>query len=171
MSLKSPGFGLLEVLITVLIFSVGLLGVAALQAQSKRANFEAMQRTVASVLANDIIDRIRANPDQIAVYAGNSLGSGTITAEPATCASNDTSAICRPKMAAHDRWEWEQWVDSTSGLAQPTICIANNANVVTVTISWRGLTEITDANSGSNCGTASVYRRQLVASSYIDTTI
>ena len=50
-SRSQGGFTLLEVMIALLIFGVGLLSVAALQGVSKRANYEALQRTTASYLA------------------------------------------------------------------------------------------------------------------------
>lgn len=55
------GVTLLEVLISVVILSVGLLGLAGLQAVSIRNNTSAYQRSVATMLAYDVIDRIRAD--------------------------------------------------------------------------------------------------------------
>ncbi len=48
---RSRGFSLIEVLITILIFAVGLLGMAALQAVSMRSNQSANFRTQATALA------------------------------------------------------------------------------------------------------------------------
>jgi type IV pilus assembly protein PilV len=59
---KQRGFTLIEVLVTVVLISGGLLGVAALQLTTLRGNQEAYVRSQASVLASDILDRIRANP-------------------------------------------------------------------------------------------------------------
>ena len=56
----------MEVLIALLIMSIGLLGLAALQATSLRANHGAYQRTQATFLAYDIMDRMRANRIQAA---------------------------------------------------------------------------------------------------------
>lgn len=58
---KSSGFSLLEVLISILIMAIGLLGIAALQAVSLKTNQSAYQRTQATFLAYDMIDRLRAN--------------------------------------------------------------------------------------------------------------
>ncbi|MEQ1593050.1 MAG: type IV pilus modification protein PilV [Thiobacillaceae bacterium] len=55
------GFTLLEVLVTLLIVSLGLLGIAGIIANSLKSNHGAYFRTQASVLANDIIDRMRAD--------------------------------------------------------------------------------------------------------------
>lgn len=55
------GFSLIEVLIAVVVLSIGLLGIAALQGVSLRAGNEAQARTEASLAAYDLLDRIRAN--------------------------------------------------------------------------------------------------------------
>ena len=62
---RSRGFSLIEVLITILIFAVGLLGMAALQAVSMRSNQSANFRTQATALAYMIIDRMHANTDAV----------------------------------------------------------------------------------------------------------
>jgi len=61
-SLKQRGVTLVEILVTVVIISVGLLGVAALHLTSLRAGQGSHTRSQATALANDIIDRMRANP-------------------------------------------------------------------------------------------------------------
>lgn len=61
MRIRQNGFTLLEVLIAMVILSVGLLGLASLQARSLSTNQSAYLRSQANVLAYSIIDRIRAN--------------------------------------------------------------------------------------------------------------
>lgn len=58
------GFTLIEILVTVVVLSVGLLGLAGLQAAALKFNSTAYQRSQATVLIYDMIERIRANPDQ-----------------------------------------------------------------------------------------------------------
>ena len=60
----SAGFSLIEILVAVLIISVGVLGVAGLQLVSLQNNTSAMYRTQAFQAAYEIIDRARANPDE-----------------------------------------------------------------------------------------------------------
>lgn len=64
------GFSLLEVMIAVLVLSLGLLGLAALQGYSLQNNQSANHRTHASNLAYELIDSIRANPAAIPQYVG-----------------------------------------------------------------------------------------------------
>jgi len=67
--LGTGGFTLVEVLVTMVILSVGLLGVAALHTASLRNNLDSALRSQASVLAADIADRMRGNRDE--ALAGN----------------------------------------------------------------------------------------------------
>lgn len=93
------GFTLLEVLIALLIFSLGLLGMAGLMVLSVRTNQSAYLRTQASFLAQSMIDRIRANLGQIDTYATSYPITGS---DP--CASG---AVCSPAdIATHDAVLW-----------------------------------------------------------------
>lgn len=58
---QQAGLTIIEILISVLIISIGLLGVAGLHAYSLRNNYESLMRSHASALAADITDRMRAN--------------------------------------------------------------------------------------------------------------
>lgn len=66
---KQCGFTLLEVLVTIVVLSLGLLGYAGLQMASLKNSASAYQRSQATILAYDIIDRMRVNRDQ--ALAGN----------------------------------------------------------------------------------------------------
>ena len=71
------GFSLIELLIALIVFSVGLLSVAGLQTVSKQANFEALQRTAASQIAHGLLEDMRVNGDAINVYlAAGEMGAG-----------------------------------------------------------------------------------------------
>jgi type IV pilus assembly protein PilV len=58
---RPGGFTLLEVLVALLVLSIGVLGIAGLQATSLRNKNNAYLRTQANILAYDIVDRMRAN--------------------------------------------------------------------------------------------------------------
>ncbi|MCU7851459.1 MAG: type IV pilus modification protein PilV [Candidatus Thiodiazotropha sp. (ex Monitilora ramsayi)] len=58
---KSMGFTLMEVLVTIVIISIGLLGVASLQFNSLRSNQGALESSIAASLAAEGADRLRAN--------------------------------------------------------------------------------------------------------------
>lgn len=71
------GFTMLEVLITIIILSVGLLGVAGLQARMQVAELESYQRAQAIVLLDDMVARINANRKNAMAYVTAApLGTG-----------------------------------------------------------------------------------------------
>ncbi len=67
--MRQRGFTLLEVLVAVLVLSIGLLGLAGLMASSLRNNHSAYYRSQATWLAYDVIDRMRTNLPNAADYA------------------------------------------------------------------------------------------------------
>lgn len=58
---NQSGFTLLEIMISVFVLAVGLLGLASLQMTSLKNNHSAQYRTSATVTAYDILDRMRVN--------------------------------------------------------------------------------------------------------------
>lgn len=93
----SRGFSLVEVLIALIIMSVGMLGIAGLYVQSMQAGRTSMLRHHAVTLAGDIADRIRANPTAGAAYAGAGADNNCV-AQGVNCSV--------AQMAAHDIFLW-----------------------------------------------------------------
>lgn len=157
---RHNGFSLIEILIALFVFAIGILTVAGLQIVSKRTNFEAVQRTSATYLAYDIIERMRANPNALDIYVDDVLGEARATPSP-MC----TAAACDiDELAAFDTWEWQQALSgaseqsagaSTGGLVNPTGCIEGPAiggqGIYTITIVWQGVDALTNTND-SKCG-------------------
>ena len=184
------GFSLIELLIALIVFSVGLLAVAGLQTVSKQANFEALQRTEASQIAYGLLEDMRVNGDAINVYlAAGEIGGGARGGEPAPNCSGASECNSAQK-AAHDLWFWEQMLDGNlemsgnagaGGLVLPTLCIGGplggGAGIYTVTIAWRGTASMTNGNAsacgsaGGNYGDANAFRRIMQIPTYIDPTI
>ena len=90
--MRQSGFTLLEVLIAILVLSIGLLGLAGLMASSMKNSHSAYQRTQATWLAYDIIDRMRVNRD-VAIASTNNyeIGIGTATSSSTGLAGTDVS--------------------------------------------------------------------------------
>lgn len=76
------GFTLLEVLIALVILSIGLLGLAALQGIGIRSGQGAYLTSQASLLAYDMADRIRANPQTLGTYHGFDTDCGAEPEDP-----------------------------------------------------------------------------------------
>lgn len=58
---RQRGFSLIEVLVTMVVVGVGLLGIAALQAKSLQHAYASHQRTLATIQANDLVERLWAS--------------------------------------------------------------------------------------------------------------
>lgn len=101
----SRGFTLLEVLIAILVLSIGLLGLAALQATGLRTSHSANLRSQATQLAYEMTDAMRANR---AGYEGGHYNNPS--PQDNRCVwDGSTPNVCTPQqMARHDVFEWGQ---------------------------------------------------------------
>jgi type IV pilus assembly protein PilV len=169
-SQRIAGFSLMEVLVAVFVLAVGVVSVAGLQVTAKRANFEAIQRSTATQLATEMIERMRANSTQLMTYNANGGGmslTGTTLTAPPDC----EAAACTPQqLANYDMSEFERALlgvaeqngaNNVGGLTLPIACITGPAPLAgpsaapgnyTVTIAWRGLSRLTSPAAVSNCG-------------------
>ncbi len=90
---RDGGFTLIEVLIALIILSVGMLGIAGLYVHSMQAGRTSLFRHHAVTLAGDVGDRIRANPRAGPSYAlagsNNNCVAGGVNCTPAEMAAND----------------------------------------------------------------------------------
>jgi type IV pilus assembly protein PilV len=103
--INNQGFTLLEVLITLVVFSIGLLGLANLQGQSINSSYNAHLRTQATSLASSMIDRMRANRQQATSTTAYITDFGDA---PPSSSNNCTSSNCTPAEIANlDLLEWK----------------------------------------------------------------
>lgn len=90
---RQSGFSLVEVLIALVIMSVGMLGIAGLYVESMQAGRTSIFRHNAVTIASDVADRIRANPSAGAFYEGdpgnNNCVLGNVDCDPEQMAAND----------------------------------------------------------------------------------
>jgi type IV pilus assembly protein PilV len=135
-SSKQAGFSLVEVLIALIIMSVGMLGIAGLYVQSLQAGRTSMFRHQAVSLAGDVADRIRANPT-----GGASYMDGTGSDNGCVNVNNDCSVA---EMALHDVWLWKQQAGNSlpgsaaTGGGDVTVNFDDTVTppIYTITVSW-----------------------------------
>lgn len=186
---KQSAFSLIELLVAMVIFTVGLLSIAGLQAVAKKSNYESTQRTSASHIAYGLLEEMRANGEGIATYlAAPDLGGGVMGGGP-DC-SNFAAPCTATQKATQDLWFWEQVLDgeqeaaaggAAGGMLTPTLCIdgpaGGGAGIYTVAIAWQGPismagSDISDCGAGAGkYGSGDEFRRVLQVSTYIDPTL
>jgi type IV pilus assembly protein PilV len=114
------GFTLIEALVALIVLSIGLLGVAGMQIAGLRANQSAASRTQASYLADDIVDRMRANNKAARNGDYNVTLGATLTGT--TTAQQDV----------------QTWVTELQTLpsGKGSIAVVPATNIATITIQW-----------------------------------
>ena len=130
-SRRHGGFTLVEVLVALVVMSVGMLGIAALYLEGLRAGRTALYRTTAVNLAADMADRIRANRNAGIAYAGTGPG--------ATNACINGPADCTPEQLADDDWfDWNNQLNARLPAgAGGEITLAGAAPATyTITVAW-----------------------------------
>jgi len=179
--LKNKGMTFIEVLISLVILVTGILGAAAMQASAKKGSFDAYQRSIASALTQDIIERMRNNdPDFLSLYEGD-YGVDPAPVPGVVC--NSPGILCNTpaQVTAYDIFEWSQALrgantmnngNRAGGLIDAIGCIAVENQKVTVMVSWQGRVVTKDGavNNGlvaAECGTAGNSRRQVMIDVFI----
>ncbi len=119
---RQSGFTLIEVLVSVLILSIGLIGVAGLQAVSLKNNQSAFMRSQASALAYDLADRMRSN-----VLSADTSLYDPATAAPISACSTPTG--CTPQeLARNDLDEWDAAIATYLPMGEGFVCIDSTPN-------------------------------------------
>ncbi len=109
--MRRNGFTLLEVMIALLVFSLGLLGMAGLLAVSVRTNHGAYLRTQATFLAQSMADRMRANNIGIWKLAYNGIYDSTTTGTTGTTCLG-TASCGWSDVATRDKLIWSNQLAS-----------------------------------------------------------
>ena len=188
---RARGFSMIEVMVALFVLAIAMLGVAGLQVISKRSNFDAVQRTTASMLTQELLERIRSNSDQLTVYTNAGAGRTIVLAPSDGITATDcVTATCTPAaVAMYDLYEFSQALSgvaelngtvATGGLVAPTVCVTGPAappGFFAVALAWRGLGRLSNptfnmCGSGSgrydDNGGADVMRRVLLVDTYIE---
>ena len=136
------GFTLLEVLIALLVMSIGLLGIGKMMMLSARANDSAYMRSQATALGYTILDAMRANR-QSAIVQGYDTALGVFPA-PAGCGTTVAAACNSGQQAQNDLAQWGTslaaqlpgGVGSVTTVTAPDVLTGANNITATVTVQW-----------------------------------
>ena len=145
------GTSMLEVLVTIVVMAIGLLGLAALQSQMQKSEVESYQRAQALILLNDMASRIASNRYEAANYVTASpLGTGiTCPATIATRQESDTGEWCNALQGAAELSGTSR-VGAMSGARGCVEDIGSNSYMVTV--AWEGMSAISAPPASVTCG-------------------
>lgn len=118
----SGGFTLLEVMVALVVMSVGLLSLAGMQVIGLRTNHSAYMRTQATIQSYDIIDRMRANIRGVrSGYYNKPTVADSDGVEHTNCESTTGCSI--QHMAEHDLFKWNQAIADILPNGQGMVCI------------------------------------------------
>jgi type IV pilus assembly protein PilV len=149
------GFAMIEVLVTLVIVLVGLLGAAGVLIVGHQSSVEAYQRTQALILLEDMLDRLSANRQVADCYAVSDPATGS----PQLGTGYSGTPSCgsgTPEQQATAITDLQEWSDQLAGAAETDArgasvgamigargCISFNAatKAYVVTVAWQGLGE------------------------------
>jgi type IV pilus assembly protein PilV len=169
-SRRVQGTTMMEVLVTLLIVTCGLLGVAGMQARLQVAEFEAFQRAQAVILLQDMVDRVTANRRNVASYVtADPVGTGNASlacGAPATPAERDLCAWQDALLGAAETAGGNSVGAMLGARGCITLPVATMPREAVVAVVWQGTTP-TVAPASTDCGAAAFAqantRRAMVA--------
>lgn len=137
---RHQGYSMIEVLVSIFIVSLGILALSGLMVRASTLGKTAEFRSVASLLAADIADRMRANPDGSTSYALAPSALATAAPGAASKLCNTAPGCSATEMAAQDLADWQAAL--FAALPSGTGAITVNANdgsnfTADVWVMWR----------------------------------
>ncbi|MBL4712789.1 MAG: type IV pilus modification protein PilV [Gammaproteobacteria bacterium] len=138
---RSKGFTLLEALLGFLILSIGMLGIASLQAVSLKVGKTSVYGSVAMMKVEELFESMRANPSALALAAYATAGAGSDNG----CTGGTT--LCTPTaLAVEDVFWWRKNLAAglpgvvgtdigTSIVLIPAVAPSNMATI-TIAVTW-----------------------------------
>ena len=147
------GTSLIEVLVTIVILAIGLLGLAGLQTRLQVSEMESYQRAQALVLLNDMAGRLSANRTNAASYetgASSPLGAGmTCPTTTASQAETDAGEWCNALQGAAETMGGGNVGAMVGGRG----CVESlGSGAYLITVAWQGMTPISAPPASVACG-------------------
>jgi type IV pilus assembly protein PilV len=137
------GFGLVEVLVALVVLSIGLLGISKLVLISARANDSAYLRGQATTLAYSMIDAMHANR-QAAINGNYQIASAAGAADPGVQCNNAAPCTNTLTLSQYDIYQWKQRLlalgptgDGRIDMATTTDPVSGTTSTTaTITVKW-----------------------------------
>ena len=138
---KQSGFGLIEALIALFVFSIGLLGAIGIQANSMKDNRGALWQSQAVWAAYDIADRMRANTAGLAANEYDAADTAAVPTDPG-CITTGCNA------AALADTDIVEWANNVSALPSGRGMIVRTGSQYRIRVMWD---ERGDGATGTAC--------------------
>ncbi len=168
------GFSLVEVMVALMVVSIGLLGIAKMQALALSSTGESRMRSLAAIEAASLASTMRADRDY---WAGSWVGApatltvtvsgGAVTSTPDAGLQNPPASLCRTvsplcastQLAAEDLAEWATALNGVLPNSQATITCnvdATGQNPVSCTIALQWTENLVALNTATNAAATSI---------------
>jgi len=157
---KQRGITLIEVLVTLVILSIGLLGSLRMQLLSIRSNTDAGLLSQATIMTNDFAERIRINrtaaragtyKDDVDKIDYSAIACDTLPAKPCWDRSGATATQCNSdEMAISDAWRWVCSIEDQIPAA--TAAVTWDGTAYTISLQWNNI----DLNGVSQSNTVAI---------------
>jgi type IV pilus assembly protein PilV len=150
------GFSLIEVMVALIILSVGLLGLAGLQASALRSTHKSYMRTQAGIAAMEMAERMRANKTGVDTLQYAAIASPPAGTAPTSCITNNCLAAA---VAVHDAYTWTSALANSGDLlsAQGSVTCMVSPCVVgaqhRITVMWDSRR---NGATGTGCNSANL---------------
>jgi type IV pilus assembly protein PilV len=137
---RAAGFTIVEVLVSLVILSIGLLGIAKLVLYSAHSNDSAYLRSQATQLAYEILDNMRANPAAAAAGNYNTPLSAAAASPGFTC--QNANCPVASNLALYDVYVWKSRLAAgASGGALPSgegsvTVVGTSPPMATIVVQW-----------------------------------
>lgn len=145
--LQTRGFTLLEVLVALVVISIGLLGIAAMQASAITSTHSSQIESLVSIEARSLADAMQVNttywhggsypntPFTVSVAAGVTTVSDSTLNTPVDCKATACTAI---QLAAYDVQTWGTQLNAqVPGAVGNIACQAAAPTECTITVTWK----------------------------------
>ncbi len=153
-AVRHRGLGLIEVMVSMAVLGIALLGLVALQAKAQQTAMETYQRSQALIILDDMVSRLYAN----AVEAESCYLTGEFTELPGEWSDTDTEYLGCSEASNRDLAEWNALLQGTGELITEEEethrvgamlgargCIdqdATDPSLVHVSVAWQGLRDL-----------------------------
>jgi type IV pilus assembly protein PilV len=127
---RQSGISLIEILVSIVIISIGMLGLAAMQNSSMRLAYDSYIRTQSSFLAYDLIDRIRANPEA----PPYTLAPGQVITQQDCFGVNANCGVAQ--LRQFDLYYWQQYAEQLLPEARFEIDYDEDLQQYSMVVSW-----------------------------------